>query len=235
MILVDRHFTFAISENGQYIFQNKSDNLYPKEVEEFAGSHHSKAGRILGSLDNVLAEVVEGNQGMVTEGFPMGVSAAAVNGCWQCHGSEVKVHDRMEGFSPLVAVEITKMEFRKIDVDQDGRVFIKEVEAHFKKKLEELKHEDVHNMLHDSHYATDTSPENVQKVHDNMKIHYEEQLLGLDTVWSGSDLNDDGYISFPEYDKYVQEAHWLAHQEHLARQVLGDDMHLFDDSWREEL
>ena len=151
------------------------------------------------------------------------------------HGSEVKVHDRMEGFSPLVAVEITKMEFRKIDVDQDGRVFIKEVEAHFKKKLEELKHEDVHNMLHDSHYATDTSPENVQKVHDNLKIHYEEQLLGLDTVWSGSDLNDDGYISFPEYDKYVQEAHWLAHQEHLARQVLGDDMHLFDDSWREEL
>ena len=61
------------------------------EVHEFAGSHHAKAGRILGSLDNILAEVVEGNNGMVTPGFPHGVSAAAVNGCWQCHGSEVKV------------------------------------------------------------------------------------------------------------------------------------------------
>lgn len=61
------------------------------EVAQFTASRHSKAGRNLGSLDNVLAEVVEGNRGLVTEGFPMGVSAAAVSGCWQCHGSEVKV------------------------------------------------------------------------------------------------------------------------------------------------
>ena len=64
---------------------------HEKEVSEFSGSHHAKAGRILGSLDNILAEVVEGNRGFVTEAFPQGVSAAAVNGCWQCHGSEVKV------------------------------------------------------------------------------------------------------------------------------------------------
>lgn len=64
---------------------------HEREVAEFAASHHSKGGRILGSLDNVLAEVVEGNNGFVTPMFPMGVSAAAVNGCWQCHGSEVKV------------------------------------------------------------------------------------------------------------------------------------------------
>ena len=64
---------------------------HEREVEEFAGSHHSKAGRIMGSLDNVLTEVVEGNKGFVTPMFPMGISAAAVNGCWQCHGSEVKV------------------------------------------------------------------------------------------------------------------------------------------------
>lgn len=64
---------------------------HQKEVEEFAASHHSKGARILGSLDNVLAEVVEGNNDFVTPMFPMGVSAAAVNGCWQCHGSEVKV------------------------------------------------------------------------------------------------------------------------------------------------
>jgi len=61
------------------------------EVAEFAESHHSKGGRILGSLDNILAEVVEGNRGMITPGFPRGNSAAAVSGCWQCHGSQVKI------------------------------------------------------------------------------------------------------------------------------------------------
>ncbi len=45
----------------------------------------------MGSLDNLLAEVVEGNNGMTTPMFPAGISAAAVNGCWQCHGSVVKV------------------------------------------------------------------------------------------------------------------------------------------------
>ncbi len=64
---------------------------HAREAEEFANSHHSKGGRILGSLDNVLAEVVEGNRGLVTPSFQNGISAAAVNGCWQCHGSEVKV------------------------------------------------------------------------------------------------------------------------------------------------
>ncbi|MHC4975792.1 MAG: multiheme c-type cytochrome [Planctomycetota bacterium] len=64
---------------------------HTQEAHEFASSHHSKGGRILGSLDNVLAEVVEGNQGLVTPGFPNGVASSAVNGCWQCHGSEIKV------------------------------------------------------------------------------------------------------------------------------------------------
>jgi len=66
---------------------------HEREVQEMTESHHAKAGRIIGSLDNVLAEVVEGNRGFKTEGFPEGVSAAAVNGCWQCHGSQVKVLD----------------------------------------------------------------------------------------------------------------------------------------------
>ncbi|MHC4975040.1 MAG: multiheme c-type cytochrome [Planctomycetota bacterium] len=62
-------------------------------VEEFSASRHSKGGLILGSLDNRLAEVVEGDTGMVTPMFPHGVSASAVSGCWQCHGSEVKMQD----------------------------------------------------------------------------------------------------------------------------------------------
>jgi hydroxylamine dehydrogenase len=43
-------------------------------VEEFERSHHASAAKFIGSLDNVLGEVVEGR-------------LAAVNGCWQCHGS----------------------------------------------------------------------------------------------------------------------------------------------------
>lgn len=54
-----------------------------KEFQQFEASHHSDAAKILGSLDNVLAEVVEGN--MKRD------SPSAVSGCWQCHGTEVKV------------------------------------------------------------------------------------------------------------------------------------------------
>ncbi len=44
--------------------------------KEFMSSHHAKAGQILGSLDNVLGETVEG-------------MSAAINGCQQCHGATV--------------------------------------------------------------------------------------------------------------------------------------------------
>jgi len=53
-------------------------NCHEKEYMEQKGSHHAKAGQILGSLDNLLGEVIGGE--------------AAVNaGCRQCHGSIVKV------------------------------------------------------------------------------------------------------------------------------------------------
>lgn len=51
---------------------------HENEFTQFQKSHHADAGKILGSLDNVLGEVVEG-------------PAAAVNGCKQCHGAVVKV------------------------------------------------------------------------------------------------------------------------------------------------
>ncbi len=54
---------------------------HAKEYEEFSRSHHAKAGEILASLDNVLAEKVIGLPGN---------NADAVNGCWQCHGSIIK-------------------------------------------------------------------------------------------------------------------------------------------------
>lgn len=87
----------AMEHEGEWISvlvtPKDCSRCHSKEVEEFQGSHHAKGGRILGSLDNRLAEVVEGNSAFVTPGFPHGNSAAAVNGCWQCHGSEVKVLD----------------------------------------------------------------------------------------------------------------------------------------------
>lgn len=51
---------------------------HAKETQEFEASHHAKAGDILGSLDNVLGDVIEG-------------VPASNSGCIQCHGSKVKV------------------------------------------------------------------------------------------------------------------------------------------------
>jgi hydroxylamine dehydrogenase len=53
-------------------------------VAEFEHSHHADAARFIGSLDNVLGEVVEGK-------------LAAVNGCWQCHGSTLAVQKNADG------------------------------------------------------------------------------------------------------------------------------------------
>ncbi len=51
---------------------------HDQETKEFEASHHAQAGEILGSLDNILGDVVEGRP-------------AAVNGCVKCHGSVIKV------------------------------------------------------------------------------------------------------------------------------------------------
>jgi hydroxylamine dehydrogenase len=55
------------------------------EASEFQSSRHAKGAEILGSLDNTLAEVVEGNTAF------FGGSALLASGCQQCHGSTVKV------------------------------------------------------------------------------------------------------------------------------------------------
>ena len=51
---------------------------HEREATEFQASHHAKAAQVIGSLDNVLGEIVGG-------------SAATNTGCKQCHGSTVKV------------------------------------------------------------------------------------------------------------------------------------------------
>ena len=54
-------------------------------------SHHAEAAKFIGSLDNVLGEIVEGR-------------LAAVNGCWQCHGSTVAISEERRRLRPEDAV-----------------------------------------------------------------------------------------------------------------------------------
>jgi len=63
---------------------NDCARCHENEAKEFQKSHHADAGMIMGSLDNVLAEVVEGHAAFMDNSNP-----AAVSGCWQCHGSKV--------------------------------------------------------------------------------------------------------------------------------------------------
>jgi hydroxylamine dehydrogenase len=70
---------------------------HPTEQAEFAQSHHSKAANILASLDNFLAETVEGSRVAFSPHSPTpGKAVTVVNGmapansgCQQCHGSLV--------------------------------------------------------------------------------------------------------------------------------------------------
>ncbi len=59
---------------------------HEKEVREFDESHHAKAGLILGSLDNFLADVVEGDKNFYggSPTAPTRASSTSIgrSGCW---------------------------------------------------------------------------------------------------------------------------------------------------------
>jgi hypothetical protein len=67
------------------------------EANEFAQSHHAKGGNILASLDNFLAETVEGSRTPFNPHSPtpgkavdlVNGMASGFTGCQQCHGSKV--------------------------------------------------------------------------------------------------------------------------------------------------
>ncbi len=71
-------------------------------AEEFEGSHHAAAGNILASLDNFLAETVEGARESFDPHSPtpgLNVTqvnglASAASGCQQCHGSKIALMGR---------------------------------------------------------------------------------------------------------------------------------------------
>lgn len=70
---------------------------HQQEASEFGASHHAKAGNILASLDNFLAETVEGARADFDPHSPtpgrafdkVNGFASAFSGCQQCHGSKV--------------------------------------------------------------------------------------------------------------------------------------------------
>jgi hypothetical protein len=55
---------------------------HEREVNEMVNSHHATAGEIMASLDNVVGEVICSMEP---------TKADVVNGCWQCHGSVIKI------------------------------------------------------------------------------------------------------------------------------------------------
>jgi len=92
---------------------------HPAEAEEFQRSHHAKAGNILHSLDNFLAETVEGarvpfSPHSPTPGRAMklvnGMASAQV-GCQQCHGSKVA----------LLSVDGTSITVEELAPDASGQ------------------------------------------------------------------------------------------------------------------
>ncbi len=75
---------------------NDCGECHAEETAEFSASHHAKAGNILASLDNFLAETVEGARLSFSPHSPtpgkavamVDGLASAASGCQQCHGSK---------------------------------------------------------------------------------------------------------------------------------------------------
>jgi hydroxylamine dehydrogenase len=94
------------------------------ESAQFASSHHANGGNILDSLDNFLAETVEGSrQPFNPHGAPGSGSqmidgmASANSGCRQCHGSKVA----LEGTDGLpVTVDDLEPDEEGIPTNQDA-------------------------------------------------------------------------------------------------------------------
>lgn len=82
---------------------------HEREFNEFENSHHAKGGNILASLDNFLAETVEGSRVPFNPHSPtpgkggdkVNGMASAVVGCQQCHGGKVGLLKKDGGMATL--------------------------------------------------------------------------------------------------------------------------------------
>jgi hypothetical protein len=88
------HYGFTIAT---IVTPRDCSRCHIEESREFAASHHAAGGNILASLDNFLAETVEGSRTFFDPHSPTpGKAVVKVNGmasaflgCMQCHGSKV--------------------------------------------------------------------------------------------------------------------------------------------------
>jgi hypothetical protein len=129
----------AFNHHGQLIATivtpRDCSRCHTLEAEEFQRSHHAKAGNILHSLDNFLAETVEGsrepfNPHSPTPGRPdvtkVNGMASAQSGCHQCHGS-------MVGIESTDGKVLTVKDFKP---DDKGKPTMPEAVARIKKDAE---------------------------------------------------------------------------------------------------
>ncbi len=117
-------------------------NCHKDVYDEFEASHHAKAGNILHSLDNLLAEVVEGHRGELEipnphkpgEMVKVNGLAFANSGCHQCHGSQLALESVDGGMmtpwslkqppgggKAVVTFDPTAVDKSKIKRGKDGR------------------------------------------------------------------------------------------------------------------
>jgi hypothetical protein len=95
------------------------------ESEQFASSHHAAAGNILATLDNFLAETVEGarsafNPHSPTPGKAVGMvdgMASAFSGCKQCHGAKVALQATDGG---MITVDDLQPDENGVPTNQDA-------------------------------------------------------------------------------------------------------------------
>jgi len=108
--------TAAIEEADSYLHHGEQiativtprdcSRCHDHEAMEFSQSHHAAAGNILASLDNFLAETVEGARMAFSPHSPtpgkavdlVNGFASANSGCQQCHGSKVALKTTDGGF-----------------------------------------------------------------------------------------------------------------------------------------
>jgi nitrate/TMAO reductase-like tetraheme cytochrome c subunit len=98
---------------GTIVTPRDCGRCHGTEMEQFERSHHAKAGNILASLDNYIAETVEGTRipfnphGVEPGSAPLMVNglASAQSGCQQCHGTKVALKAK-DGGAPVTVDDL---------------------------------------------------------------------------------------------------------------------------------
>ena len=85
------------------------------------------------------------------------------------HEYDARDVDKMEGFKELVSQMEIRKEFKKIDADKDGRVYLTEVKEHFERELKKLNKDRVKKRIHEHAHPDDVTDTHVDELHGYMK------------------------------------------------------------------